>query len=133
MVGTGRYAENEYDLGIQEDVIIPLSIDPVQAEVSLPGKGQAQVSVRYKGNNDLRIIFSETNQDGRPLRISGGAPPDGTFMSKILNIKAYQGNNEIPVMINYDKQIWSGLSWAAGEIANKNLKKYAGRHSLYCK
>ena len=28
----------------------------------------------------------------------------------------------MPVEINYDKVIWSGLSWAVGEIKNSALK-----------
>jgi hypothetical protein len=27
-----------------------------------------------------------------------------------------QSGESIPVAINYDKAIWSGLSWAAGEV-----------------
>jgi hypothetical protein len=43
-------------------------------------------------------------------------------MSKLLSIKASQDNKDIPLVINYDKQIWSGLSWAVAEIENKNIK-----------
>jgi len=123
LVGLGAYSGNQYDLGIQEDVIIPSKIEPVQSELTLTGKGQATVLLRYNGNNDLRIIFNEKSQDGRSLRISGGSPPDGVFMSKLLSIKAFQNDEEIPLSINYDKQIWSGLSWAVAEIQNKNLIK----------
>jgi hypothetical protein len=33
-----------------------------------------------------------------------------------LTITAKQGEATIPVRIEYDKMIWCGLSWAAGEI-----------------
>jgi hypothetical protein len=32
-----------------------------------------------------------------------------------------QDGKTVPVEINYDKQIWSGLSWGAGEIKHQNL------------
>jgi hypothetical protein len=37
-------------------------------------------------------------------------------MDKYFLIRVTQGNKTIPLTIMYDKMIWSGLSWAAGEI-----------------
>jgi hypothetical protein len=37
-------------------------------------------------------------------------------MGQILRIEASQGGQPVPVEIQYDKPIWSGLSWAAAEI-----------------
>ena len=31
-----------------------------------------------------------------------------------------QGKKNIPVTIQYDKMIWSGLSWAAGEVKSSS-------------
>lgn len=123
LVGLGQYARSEYYLGVQEDVTIPLSIHPVQYELSSAAKGQVKVHIHYAGKNDLRIIFKQRTQDGHPYRITGGAPPDGEFMNKLLAIKAFQNKEEISFVLHYDKQIWSGLSWAVGEIQNVNIKK----------
>ena len=37
-------------------------------------------------------------------------------MNEYLTISAKQGEKNLPVRIEYDKMIWCGLSWAAGEI-----------------
>ena len=37
-------------------------------------------------------------------------------MEKVLKISGIQDGKLLPVRIDYDRQIWSGLSWGAGEI-----------------
>ena len=37
-------------------------------------------------------------------------------MDKLLTIRCRQGGRELPLVIEYDKMIWSGLSWGAGEL-----------------
>jgi hypothetical protein len=37
-------------------------------------------------------------------------------MSKVFVLEARQNGRPLPVEINYGKVIWSGLSWAVGEI-----------------
>jgi hypothetical protein len=37
-------------------------------------------------------------------------------------LRARQGEKDIPIEINYDKVIWSGLSWAVGEIRHSALQ-----------
>jgi len=43
-------------------------------------------------------------------------------MSKVFVIRAMQGGKAAPVELNYDKVIWSGLSWAVGEIRQNSLR-----------
>ena len=50
------------------------------------------------------------------MRSWGGSPPDGTPMNKLLTIRCLQGDRELPLDIEYDKMIWSGLSWGAAEL-----------------
>jgi hypothetical protein len=42
-------------------------------------------------------------------------------MGKILTLSAKQGKKSVPIKIEYDRMIWSGLSWAAGEIEAGNV------------
>jgi hypothetical protein len=42
-------------------------------------------------------------------------------VGKVLKIYAEQEGKEVPVEIHYDKKIWSGLSWGAGEIKHANF------------
>ena len=57
-------------------------------------------------------------------RVTGGAPPKGTSMGQILSIELRQDGKGVPLQLNYDKAIWSGLSWAAAE-ANAMVRMMA--------
>jgi hypothetical protein len=61
-------------------------------------------------------------KDGMIMRSWKGGPPNGTNMSKVFLLSATQDGRTLPVAINYDKVIWSGLSWAVGEIRHDALK-----------
>ena len=50
------------------------------------------------------------------MRSWKGGPPNGTNMDKVFVLQAWQNGQALPIEINYDKVIWSGLSWAVGEI-----------------
>ncbi len=39
----------------------------------------------------------------------------------MLKIVVEQGGTTLRIEINYDKQVWSGLSWGAGEIKHANF------------
>src|SRR5439155_22457069 len=39
-----------------------------------------------------------------------------------VQIQVLQKNRPVPVAINYDKAIWSGLSWGVGEVKGRDLK-----------
>jgi hypothetical protein len=43
-------------------------------------------------------------------------------MGKFFVLRASQDGKPLPVEINYDKVIWSGLSWAVGEIGSGALR-----------
>ena len=42
-------------------------------------------------------------------------------MGKVFRIQAQHQAKSIPVEIQYDKTIWSGLSWAAGEVRSVQI------------
>jgi hypothetical protein len=42
-------------------------------------------------------------------------------MAKVFTIEVTQNGHSVPVAIDYDKIIWSGLSWAVGEIKAVDL------------
>jgi hypothetical protein len=76
-------------------------------------------------NGDLRIIFQQHGKDGSIMRSWPGGPPNGKTVGTVLKIVAEQGGKAVPVEINYDKQIWSGLSWGTGEIKHGDFAKGA--------
>ena len=120
VIGFGKFYTDKYDWGIENDIVIPYHITPVKTDIQIMDNRTAQVRInQFSGN--IRIIFRQLDEKGIPFRSWGGAPPDGIRMNEFLKITARQGNKSVPVKINYDKMIWSGLSWGTGEIAMKAL------------
>jgi hypothetical protein len=64
--------------------------------------------------------MQQFGDDGLARRSWGGAPPDGKEMNEFLKIEVTQSGKPVPVRIDYDRMIWCGLSWAAGEIDHQN-------------
>ncbi len=122
MVGFGKYASPAYDFGAQQDVVIPRTIRPIAAEFRNIGKGEIQATIPAPANGDLRLIMQQYSPDGTPMRTFAGGPPTGTNMDTVFLLKAEQDGKHLPVREKYDHVIWSGLSWAAGEIDEKDLK-----------
>jgi len=73
-----------------------------------------------KGN--IRLVFQFLDSNNKPVKVNGGASPNGKFMDKVLQISVKSGNQQLPVLLSYNVQIWSGLNWAIGEIEEKDLK-----------
>jgi hypothetical protein len=122
VVGYGEYAKAQYDLGVQQDVQIPRSIRPIDATFSEHGKNTMEATVSAPERGDLRIVMQQRSTDGNIMRSWKGGPPNGTNMSKVFILEAWQNGRPLPVQINYDNVIWSGLSWAAGEVRHSGLK-----------
>jgi hypothetical protein len=120
-VGFGRYASKEYDLGIQEDVQIPKSIAGLEAKFVSTTANTIETNIEAPAKGDLRIIFQQHGKAGEIMRSWPGGPPNGTSVGKVLKIYAEQDGKALPIEINYDKLIWSGLSWGAGEIKRRNF------------
>jgi hypothetical protein len=121
LVGFGKYARAGYDLGIQEDVQIPRSIHPVDASFVPHGKNTIEATVVVPAHGDLRIVMQQRSSEGNIMRSWKGGPPNGMNMGKFFLLRAWQNGKPVPVEINYDKVIWSGLSWAVGEIEHGAL------------
>src|SRR5262249_22703452 len=120
VVGYGEYAKPKYDLGIQDDVTIPITIRHLDAQIAPSATNSIEITVRVPPRADLRIMFRQS-VGGKPLRSSAGAPPNGTPLNKLLKIEATQNQRSCPVICHYDKALWSGLSWAVGEIRDNDL------------
>ncbi len=115
-VGFGRYARPEFDFGTQDDVVIPKAISPIPAAFQAAGKNAIQVQISPPTQGDLRILFQQRDEQGNIMRSWPGGPPNGKSVASVLEISAEQNGKSVPVEITYDKLVWSGLSWGAGEI-----------------
>jgi hypothetical protein len=115
VIGYGEYAKTNYDLGVQDDVIIPTDIRPLAAKFHQDGTNMVTSTITPPRSGNLRVVMRQSS-NGKPWRTSRGAPPNGTSLAKIFLIRATQDGRSIPVHLNYDKAIWSGLSWGVAEI-----------------
>ena len=118
VVGLGHYAGAEYQLGEEPDVLIPSAIKPICAEtVTASASGaKGSFSASMPAGEGIRITLQQCDSKGKPFRYWGGGLPDGRNMKDYYLITARQGKRSIPLKIQYDKVLWSGLSWATAEI-----------------
>jgi len=121
MVGYGAYAQPAYDFGIQDDVIIPTSIQAVPVDFHTTAPSTIEASIQPPATGVLRVIMRERTPDGYIRRTWAGGPPNGQNMAKVFTIEATQEGRAVPVHVDYDKIVWSGLSWAVGEIKAADL------------
>lgn len=120
VIGFGKYNTDEYNWGVDNDIVIARQIKQVESAIQIKDNHTAEIRITDCPEN-MRIVFSQLDDGGKPFRSWGGAPPNGIKMSEYLKISAKQGNKSIPVKINHEKMIWSGLSWAVGEITKENI------------
>jgi len=122
MVGFGKYNSAKYNFGVQLDVVIPKTIRPLEAQFHTTGRGVIEGTISAPAKGDLRLVMQQHNPDGSIRRTWAGGPPKGTNMGEVFLLEATQDGKALPVAINYDKVIWSGLSWAVGEIRHQDLQ-----------
>jgi hypothetical protein len=122
VVASGRFAQKDFELGLEPDVLIPEGSEPVEAEVKLTADGKSLTVICAAPPKDriLRAIFRQS-RGGRPLRTTGGAPPGGVSLGRLLHLNARQGDRDVSVRTDHDKVVWSGLSWVVGEIDGAGL------------
>jgi hypothetical protein len=113
VVGFGAYADPRYDLGVEEDVRIPQRIVALPTAFAETAHNTVSATLLPPFGGDLRIVLTQS-ENGVAVR-SSGTPTQSSF-GQLLRITARQAEKPLAVTINYDKVIWSGLSWAVGEI-----------------
>jgi hypothetical protein len=114
LLGTGDCAGES--LGIEPDVVVPEAIQPAHVSFAPAGRNTVQAQWMPDAPCTLRVVMKQVNALGRGVRLSGGSPPDGQSLGKMLRITAVQGASVLPLDLRYDRVIWSGLSWAVGEV-----------------
>ena len=120
LVGFGEYANDQYSLGVQEDVVIPGSIEKL--DIAFRQKGASEIEAELLPDNNtgrLRLVFELTDSNGEPFKIDSGSLTAPTPMDEIFIIKASQGKKNIPLEYNYGRRLWSGISWAVAEVPER--------------
>jgi hypothetical protein len=123
LVGLGAYAAPGYDLGVQEDVVIPAAIESLAADFEECGHNQIAATITPPPTGGVRMVLRQSDQAGIAFRSSRGSPPAGISLANVLCLRAEQDGQQLPVVVNYDKAIWSGLSWAVGEVPATALRR----------
>jgi hypothetical protein len=131
VVGSGAYADPKWDLGTQGDVLIPESCVPLPIANVVRGPRSVSATVLAPNSGALRIMCSQSGPDGRPWRVSGGAPPSGIPMGKLLVLTAEQNGRRLDMSCDYDRQIWSGLSWAVADVFPQGMTPGLPVHITY--
>jgi len=108
-------------LGIDPTVKIPFSIESIPSDFREIEKNTISCAVTPVKGKDIRILFQQFGPDNLPRRSWGGSPPNGKKMDEFFKIIVTQGKKSIPVAVQYDKMIWSGLSWASGEVQSSSF------------
>ncbi|HLH53814.1 MAG TPA: hypothetical protein VKY92_09385 [Verrucomicrobiae bacterium] len=124
VVGCGEYAKAKYDLGVQADVLIPQGIRSLPAHLEAQQSNSIKATLAEAPKGDLRIVMRQF-AEGTPFRTSRGAPPNGTHLDKVFVIQVMQSGRPIPVELHYDKAVWSGLSWATGQVSRHDFNQLA--------
>ena len=117
VVGTGEYADRRFDLGRDETIEIPERMEQLKVGFHTSGKNTiVSDAVKVPDGKDLRILVQQFGANGLPVRSWGGSPPDGKKMNTLIQIRVLQAGATLPLYVEYDKMIWSGLSWGAAEL-----------------
>ncbi len=115
VIGFGRHAAADHDLGEQTDIVIPASIAPLPMRDVSAAAHATTATVTAPARGRLRVVMQQVSPAGEPLRSRGGEKPVRVSLDKIFRIEVRHGDRVLPVAITYDRRVWSGLSWAVGE------------------
>jgi hypothetical protein len=112
LVGYGAYAASAYRLGTQEDVIIPQSVELVDASFHPTDAGALEASINPPISGVVRLVVRP--RAGEAVKESAGADPN-------LTVVATQSGRPIPVRLDDASKLGSGQGWAVGEIDVNDL------------
>jgi len=107
---------------VSPDQTTEISIAPVPVALHAAGTNAVDFTVDPPARGMLRVILRKKTPDGFIRRTWAGGPPSGQNMAKVFALSARQGDRTIPVRLDYDKIVWSGMSWAVGEIDSADLQ-----------
>ncbi len=118
VVGFGAFAAAAYSFGVQEDVVIPSSIEPIEAafESTAPGTIEARIDPPIEGV--LRVIVLAHDPGGQSSR-DLSTTFAGQNTPKPFVLEATQSGRPIPLRMSGSDGssfVSSGPSWAIAEI-----------------
>jgi hypothetical protein len=118
VVGYDEFAGEKYALGTDETIRIPITINRIETDFVQTKKNSIEASAKITRGKDVRIFLQQFDSNNLPHRSwpwGDGSAKEKKISEQIV-INVQQDGNNVPMHIEIDKLIWSGLSWAAGEI-----------------
>lgn len=125
ILGTGKYATKTYVLSENAKKTILGKSRRVFTKQSTKLCNQMFFDFTPKSSKKLKLIFLLKDSKDRPIRISGGSPPYGKYLSDILQLNVTQNKHPLNLQTNNHKQIWSGMSWVVGEIMQNSYSTHS--------
>jgi hypothetical protein len=117
MVGFGSYAASSYDLGRQEDVVIPHNVEPVDADFHSTEPGAFEASFNPPIDGVVRVILRPRFSRGDMLpflRADAGG-------SQLFTLDASQYGRPVPVRLEDDGKVEREMGWSVAEIDVNDL------------
>lgn len=123
-VGFGAYATPEFNFGVQQDVVIPSSIEPVDADFQLTAPGVLEARIDPPIQGVLRIVVIEREPKGGTQPGIAGSAPAGSRNRFTLEIT--QAGRPIPLRPGgVESEVNGALKaqpyWAVAEIDINDL------------
>ncbi len=123
-LGFGAYAAPEFNFGVQQDVVIPSSIEPVDADFHLTAPGVLEARFDPPIQGVLRIVVIERDPKGGIQTGTAGSAPAGSRNRFTLEIT--QAGRPIPLRPGGIESDVNGTlnaqpSWAVAEIDVNDL------------
>jgi len=122
LVGYGKYSANDYILGVQDDVVIPENAEIIPFKIISSTPNQMRLEVSPSGTKNLRVLVKLTSKDGEPFRVNPGKRDERKSMVELIGIQVLDKNSPLKYNIQYNKKIWSGLSWGVVEVPANQIK-----------
>jgi hypothetical protein len=129
-VGFGAYAAPEFNFGVQREVLIPESIEPVDADFHLTAPGVLEARFDPPIRGVLRIVVLEREPGGK-TQTGTAAPPGGTYAPAAgsgnrFTLEITQAGRPIPLRPGGVESEANGTlsaqpSWAVAEIDINDL------------
>lgn len=113
MVGYGAYSAPAYNLGIEQDVVIPQSVEELDADFHSSSPGALEASLNPPIEGVLRVIV-------RP-RKSDGISTNGRAAGRTVTLDATQSGRPIPIRLDAGNSGAGDPSWVVGEIDVNDL------------
>ncbi len=122
VIGYGMFDDRAFDMGIQEDVVIPNMIEPMDLVFQSVGLNTVSTRVIPPEKGDVRILVQQFRK-GIAVRSFGGPFAVRKPVRDLLRLSIRQQDRELPVAGAFEGTAWSGLSWVAAEIKQEAMKK----------